>query len=40
MMIMEDLQTIETPVSDLSAGIATGIGFGLGIIGIALFFVS
>jgi hypothetical protein len=35
-MMMEELQTIETPVSDLSAGIATGIGIGLAIVGLAL----
>jgi hypothetical protein len=35
-MLMDELGTIDAPVSDMSAGIATGLGFGLAIIGIAL----
>ncbi len=33
-MLMEELQIVEAPVSDLSAGIATGIGLGLAILGL------
>jgi|GEM_PF-2692682 len=33
-MILEELQTVDAPVSDFSAGLATGIGIGLGILGI------
>ena len=36
-MIMHDLQSIEAPVSDFSAGVATGIGIGLAIAGLLLF---
>jgi hypothetical protein len=35
-MMMEELQSVETPVSDFSAGLAAGIGIGLAIVGIAL----
>jgi hypothetical protein len=31
-MLMDELHVIEAPVSDLSAGIAAGIGIGLGIL--------
>ena len=35
-MTIEEISTIDAPVSDLSAGIATGIGIGLGILGIMI----
>jgi hypothetical protein len=35
-MVIEELQTVDTPLSDLSAGIACGIGLGLAI-GLAVF---
>lgn len=31
---MEELEEVVAPVSDFSAGLATGIGFGLGILGL------
>jgi hypothetical protein len=37
-MTFEEIDIVDAPVSDLSAGIATGIGIGLGILG--LMFVS
>ncbi len=39
-MTLVEIEIIDTPMSDVSAGIATGIGFGLGIISIGLFFIS
>ncbi|MDP9751646.1 hypothetical protein J2S24_002160 [Thermoanaerobacter pentosaceus] len=32
-MLMQEISLIEAPVSDFSAGLATGIGFGLAILG-------
>jgi len=37
-MTIEEIQIIDAPVSDLSAGIATGLGLGLAIVG--LMFIS
>jgi hypothetical protein len=37
-MTIEEISVIDAPVSDFSAGLATGIGFGLAIVG--LMFVS
>ena len=37
-MRMEELNAIETPVSDFSEGLAAGIGIGLGVVGIMLVF--
>ncbi|WP_341480149.1 daptide-type RiPP [Paenibacillus dendrobii] len=31
-MLMEELELVDAPVSDFSAGLAVGIGFGLGIL--------
>jgi hypothetical protein len=33
-MIIETVDIIDAPVSDFSAGLATGIGIGLGILGL------
>lgn len=33
-MLFEEMNIIEAPVSDFSAGLAAGIGFGLAIIGL------
>jgi hypothetical protein len=33
-MILEEVQMVDAPVSDFSAGVATGIGIGLGILGL------
>ncbi len=33
-MVMEELQLVDAPVSDFSAGLATGIGIGLAILGL------
>ena len=37
-MTIEEIEIIDAPVSDLSAGIATGLGLGLAIVG--LMFIS
>ena len=34
-MLMEELQTIDTPLSDFSAGFAMGAGVALGILSVA-----
>lgn len=35
-MIIESIEIIDAPVSDFSAGLAAGIGIGLGILGLVL----
>lgn len=35
-MTIETIEMIDAPVSDFSAGLATGIGIGLGILGLML----
>ena len=34
-LLFEELEEVSVPVSDFSAGVATGIGFGLAILGMA-----
>lgn len=35
-MIIEQIQSVDAPVSDFSSGFSTGIGIGLGILGIMI----
>ena len=36
MLLIEEIESINAPVSDFSSGLATGIGFGLALIGLGV----